>query len=283
MFYESNFMSKDCFWFGVVVLGMAMPTFTPARAADGVLGTVPSGSPHVRELEADRPDATESPVTVDQGYFQVESSFFSFSTDKQGGTRVKTYTVAETNVKYGLLDNLDLQLVFSPYIKETTETAGVRTHVDDFSDIVMRLKYNFWGNDGGSTALGIMPFVKIPTQTDVSNGRWEGGLIVPFAWRAGERWGLGFQGEIDRVYNEDNHEMDWDFAHTAVLGFDLTERIGIYLEYLGVAGAHPYESYFSGGATYSLNDCIQLDAGTLVGLSDEAEDLTVFSGISFKF
>ena len=242
-----------------------------------------SAATALRELETDRPDATESPVTVDKGHFQLESSFFSFSRDDSAGVRMETWGVAESNIKYGVSDVIDLQFVFTPYVKETVTTGGTKTSVEDFSDITIRLKYNLWGNDEGSTAFGLMPVVKVPTQTGVSNGRWEGGLIAPFSWRAGERWGVGAQGQIDRVYDETNGDMDWEFSHTAVIGFDVTDRFGLYLEYLGVAGDRPYDSFFSGGVTFSLSEMIQLDAGTLVGLNREAEDVTLFSGISWKF
>ncbi len=238
----------------------------------------------LRDLETDRPDATESPVTVDKGHFQLESSFFSFNRDDVGGMRTETWGVAESNIKYGLSDVMDLQLVFTPYVRETVRTAGgAKSTVEDFSDLTIRLKYNLWGNDEGTTAFGLMPVVKVPTQTAVSNGRWEGGLIAPFSWRAGERWGLGLQGQLDRVYDEDDGDMDWEFSHTVVLGFDVTERFGFYIEYLGIAGDRPYDSIFSGGVTYGLSEFVQLDAGTLIGLNEEAEDTTLFTGISWKF
>ena len=237
----------------------------------------------LRELETDRPDATESPVTVDRGHFQLESSFFSFSRDDFGGTRTETWGLGESNIKYGLTDVMDLQFVFTPYVRETVRMGGTKTTAEDFSDLTIRLKYNLWGNDEGSTAFGLMPVVKVPTQTEVSNGRWEGGVVAPFSWRAGERWGVGLQGQIDRVYDENDGDMDWECSHTAVLGFDLTDRFGIYLEYLGVAGDRPYDSFFSGGMTYALSEMIQLDTGTLIGLNKEAEDMTFFTGISWKF
>ena len=237
----------------------------------------------IRELETDRPDATESPVTVDRGHFQLESAFFSYSRDDAGGIRREAWGVAESNIKYGLSDRMDLQLVFVPYVRETVTMGGGKTTVEDFSDLTIRLKYNLWGNDSGTTALGLMPVVKVPTQTKVSNGRWEGGVVAPFAWRGGERWGFGSQVQVDRVYDDNDRDMDWEVSHTAVVGLDLTEAFGVYIEYLGVAGDHPYHSFFSGGVTYGLSEMIQLDAGTLIGLNDEAEDLTFFTGISWKF
>ena len=237
----------------------------------------------MRELETDRPDATESPVTVDKGHFQLESSFFSFSRDDSGGIRTETWGIGESNIKYGLTDAMDLQLIFTPYVRETVSGGGRKTRVDDFSDLTIRLKQNVWGNDEGTTALGVMPVVKIPMQTAVSNGRWEGGVVVPFSWRAGERWGFGSQVEVDRVFDDGEGDMEWEISHTAVVGVDVTDRFGIYLEYLGVGGDDQYNSFFSGGMTFGLSRFVQLDAGTLIGLNEEAEDVTLFTGISWKF
>lgn len=236
-----------------------------------------------RELEGDRPDATESPISVDKGFFQVESSFFRYTRDRQGGTNSESWGIGESNIKHGITDNMDLQLIVAPYVRDETTTAGVKRVAEDVGDLTLRLKYNFWGNDEGQTAFGLMPVVKIPTQTTVSNGRWEGGLVAPFAWRGGERWGLGLQAEVNRIYSDVSGDMEWAFRHTAVVGIDVTDKAGIYLEYLGVESDAPYNSYFSSGVTYDLGEFLRLDAGTLVGLNSEAEDLTVFSGFTWKF
>lgn len=242
-----------------------------------------AGPASLRDLETDRPDATESPVTVDRGRFQYEASFVSFSRNDDVDTRTESLGIMESNIKYGLRDDTDVQLVFTPWTRETTETAGLKTTTEDFSDLTVRIKQNLWGNDDGPTAFALLPFVKIPTGTALSNEQWEGGVATPFSWRAGEDWGLGAQVQVDRVFDDVDGGMDWEFSHTLVLGFDLTEKAGVYLEYLGVAGDHPYNSYFSGGATFALDDYIQLDAGALIGLNEAADDLTVFSGISWKF
>ncbi|MBL6765492.1 MAG: transporter [Verrucomicrobiae bacterium] len=251
--------------------------------SSGWLSAAQMGEKVLRELETDRPDATESPVTVDRGRFQLESSFVTFTRDDRDGTRTESLGIMESNIKIGLRDDTDLQLIVTPYQKETSKTGGVETSAADISDLTLRLKHNLWGNDDGATAFGLLPFVKIPSGSAISNGEWEGGLALPFSWRAGERWGLGAQAQVDRVVDEGDGGKDWAFSHTLVLGIDLTSRVGVYLEYLGVAGDHPYNSFFSGGLTYALREHLQLDAGTLIGLNAEAEDLTVFTGFSWKF
>lgn len=227
----------------------------------------------LRDLAADRPDATESPVTVDKGRWQVEMSVVDYAKDFQ----FEAWTWAETNLKYGVTDSVDVQLVFSPFVEE--RAGGVRS--EGASDLTVRVKWNLWGNDEGKSAFALFPYVKIPTDTDVSNGRWEGGLILPFAYQINEKLGFGTQAEF--AYEWDGGEYDLEFLHTAVLGYSLTEKVGVYGEYLGVAGGHSYEAYASGGVAYAVTPLFQLDAGAIVGLNDAAEDLNVFTGFTVKF
>lgn len=235
-----------------------------------------------RELSADRPDTTESPISVEPGRFQVESSLWAYGRDRALGVETQTWTVAETNFKIGLTPCQDLQFVVRPYIRES-QRGLADSDAEGFGDVEVRWKWNFWGNDGGKTALGLMPFVSVPTQTAVSSGEWEGGAILTYAIDIAEGWGLGIQGEIDRVWDEDSRRHEWDFLHTVVLGRDVTESIGVYLEYIGVTGAHPYEASLSGGVTWGIGSNLQLDLGGVYGLNDAAEDYSVFQGITYRF
>ncbi|WP_367873437.1 transporter [Luteolibacter sp. Populi] len=235
-----------------------------------------------RELSPDRPDTTESPITVEPGGFQVESSFWAYARDKSGGIETQTWTLAETNFKIGLNSCQDLQFVVRPYIRES-QRGLADSDAEGFGDVEVRWKWNLWGNDGGSSALGLMPFVSVPTHTAVSSGEWEGGTILTYSHDLAAGWGLGVQGEVDRVWDEDSHRHEWDFLHTLVLGHDLGDSAGFYVEYIGVTGAHPYEASMSAGITWALGPDVQLDIGGVAGLNDAAEDYSVFQGITFRF
>jgi hypothetical protein len=236
-----------------------------------------------REMATDRPDTTESPVSVEAGRVQIESSLWGFARDEDDGVTVETWTWGESNVKLGVADNQDIQFVIRPWIVDSVKTAGMEERAEGFGDIEVRYKYNLWGNDGGTTAMALMPFVSIPTQTEVSTGEWEGGLIVPFSIELCDGIGLGLMGEIDRVWDDAGHDHDWEFLHSAVVGFDLTATVGVYLEYIGIAGEGDYQALASGGFTWGQMENLQWDIGFTAGLTEAAEDFSVFQGVSFRF
>src|SRR3712207_1476254 len=75
----------------------------------------------MREMSTDRPDTTESAYTVDAGHVQFELSFFDYARNDDAGVRVESLAVLPSNVKVGLLNNVDVQFVFTPYLREDTD------------------------------------------------------------------------------------------------------------------------------------------------------------------
>jgi len=243
----------------------------------------PTPRDQMRDLSPDRPDATESPYTVDAGHIQLEMSFLEFSREDEG-TRTDTYVYAPFNLKIGLLNNADLQLLFDPYVRVQDRAAD---DAAGHGDLTLRFKANLWGNDSGDTAFGIMPFVKLPTgDRDVSNGNAEPGIILAFGASLPGEFNLGLMAEFDAVRNAADDGFDLEFVHTATVSRAVLGALGAFVEYVGVASSDSgsdYRASFSTGLTFALSDDVVLDAGAVLGLTDAAEDIRLFSGITVRF
>lgn len=257
-----------------------------------VIGTLMVCSPaHAeRELTTDRPDATESPFTVEPGRYQIEASFAAYERDRHNperdDTRVTVWNIAPVNVRIGLTPSSEIQVVVDNYIDAEVEqpSTGVRERLRGFGDVTLRYKHNFWGNDEGTTALGIMPFVKLPTNTDdLGNDSVEGGVIVPFASDLPGGWGFGAMTEVDLIRNDadDGYETVW--LNTATVGHDLTEQLAGFLELTLEVGPGKPAATFNTGLTYAVSADVQLDCGANLGLTRAAPDLGVFVGCSTRF
>lgn len=238
----------------------------------------------MRDLSTDRPDVTESPRTVDAGHFQLEMSFIEFVRENDAED-VEEFTVLPFNFKVGVLNNVDVQLVYDPYVRREFDES------DDASgngNAQVRTKINLWGNDEGGTALAVMPFIQLPVaddEIDDSDDHLEGGIIVPFSVDLTERATLSVMGELDFLNNPDEDEYDVELVHTASLGVGVTETLGAYFEYVGIVpfdDADDYAATVGTGATLQLSENVQLDAGVYVGLTEEAEDFRALTGISVR-
>jgi hypothetical protein len=247
----------------------------------------------MREMSTDRPDLTESPYTVDAGHVQLEWDFINFSRDLHqpdgGGDRVDTYAVMPVNVKLGLLHNLDLQVVVEPFVVERTDPDGAAgiTEKKGFGDITVRLKMNLWGNDGGNTAFGVMPFVKIPTnQDDLGNNAVEGGLILPLSVALPAGWTMGAMTEFDFNENDEDDGYRVDFVNSITFGHGIAGELAGYVEFFTVVSTDDTSDWTGSlgiGFTYGLSDDVQLDAGINIGLTRAADDYNPFAGMSVRF
>ena len=240
----------------------------------------------MREMSTDRPDVTESSKTVDAGHVQVELSFGDYVRDEQDGVKSETSTVLPFNVKLGLTNNIDLQLVVDPYVHQRTRSDTARETNDGFGDTQLRLKVNLWGNDGGPTALAVMPFVLFPTSgDDLGADRVQGGLIFPYSAELPPEFNLGLMAEFDLVRDDENESYAFEFLHTVNLNRTIVGDLGGYVEYIGIAPVDTgggYLAFIGVGLTYGLSEDVQLDFGTNFGISDHADDFQVFAGLSFR-
>lgn len=252
----------------------------------GVIALVAAGQGNaqdrLRPLAADRPDATESPQTVDRGHWQFETSILGYAQDRSAGETRRRYEVFNTNLKYGVSDSVDLHLVVSPYVREEVEAQGVTDSRSTHGDIELRSKINLWGNDGGESAMALLPYVKIPSGA-LSNDKTEGGLIVTYGTELGG-FEVGLQGQADYLYDESKDQMGWAGSHTAVLGYELSSQVGGYIEYIGErdleAGYIPYASF---GFTYQSDANRQWDAGSKVALDKQGQDFEIFMGFTQRY
>src|SRR2546426_7625045 len=255
----------------------------------------PPPPPYLREMNTDRPDKTESPYTVDAGHFQMELDWVNFTRErrKEGGvtTRTETWAIAPINLKAGLCNSADLQLVLESYTETRNRTQGGgaagETTQRGFGDITARLKYNFWGNDGGPTAAGVMAFVKLPTNQDrLGNNSVEGGVILPLAVELPLGFGLGLMTEVDFRRTDRRDRYHQEFSNSITLGHSLVGDLGCYLEFfsqVSTESGSEWEGSVDLGFTYGLTQNTQFDAGVNIGVTKGAADLNPFVGFSWRY
>jgi hypothetical protein len=257
---------------GVVVAMLALPDSSaagnPAPDKSGYHLFNPTPRAQMREMRTDRPDTTESAYTVDAGHVQIEWTLAGFT--RNAGE--KSFVFADTNFKIGLTNWLDFQVIAPVYTR-------VRNGPEGFGDITLRAKANLWGNDSGTTALALMPFIKFPTASDgLGNDAVEGGIIIPFAAELPAGWGFGAMVEVDFLDDATEYVGSVTFGH-AIAG-----ELSGYIECVGVFGGDEgCAVYLDLGLTFALNENVQLDAGVNIGLNDAAEDFAPFVGLSVRF
>lgn len=246
----------------------------------------------MREMSPDRPDRTEGPNTIDAGHLQLEIDFINLTRnrDTNDGANTKTwaYDIAPVNIRVGLRNSLELSVVVETYKYSRTRDydAGAREKKNGFGDITTSLKYNFWGNDGGQTALAVIPFVKIPANNDLGNDSVEGGVIVPLVVDLGAGWSAGVMTEIDIISDEAGSGYHPEYVNSIVFGKSVTGKLGVYTELFTSKSAEngaDWANTFDLGMTYGMSENVVFDIGVNLGVTDAADDMNSFAGFSYRF
>lgn len=271
----------------------------PAKAEDefppdksGYTLSNPTPNRWVRELSADRPDKTDCPFTVDAGHVQIEMDFANLTHSRPAtdlGTADRTtFEVAPLNAKIGLLNNLDFQLVCTPYRWERTESrdTGTVARASGFAGITPRFKVNLIGNDGGFFALALIPFVEVPLSSGSLDDRSvEGGLGIPYALDV-PGWDIGFQTTFHANRDALGTNYHVEFDNSVSIGHTIVGKLSASAEFfISVSTERNAGDVGTVDAwlTYQVSKNWRLDGGVYIGVTPAADDWHAFVGTTCRF
>jgi hypothetical protein len=258
----------------------------PDKSGYNLFNPVPENL--MRELSPDRPDVTESAYTVDAGHYQLEMDFVNYTYNKTDGTTTKALDVGDFNIKAGLLNNVDVQLVYDNYLNVHTEGSSVKSITQSgFGDFTTRLKVNVWGDDGGQTAFALLPYVKFPTRTDnLGNNAVEGGVIFPLAVSLPYDFDLSLETAVSLMKNDDNGGYHEEFIASASVDHQIVGKLSGFVEFVGNFITESHASWMGmvdTGLEYLVTKNIQLDCDCYFGVTRAADNFDPFVGITVRF
>jgi hypothetical protein len=248
-----------------------------------LVALVPPAGATDRPLSTDRPDRTESPYSVPKGWMQFEADVVSHGRIEGIDESVTGTSVCAFNAKYGVTPRLDLQLLFTPWLRVRSEQTGLPTTEDSGTGQVgLRAKFNVTGNDNGRSAMAVLPFAFVPTRGDaiIDNTTW--GMVAPVAIGLGGDRAMSAMLGFTRVEND----KTWLISSLALgspIAGDLAGFIEMYVSRAGFETEALDDATVDVGLTFAPGPDWQLDAGLYRGLTDNTEDWRVFLGASARF
>jgi hypothetical protein len=251
----------------------------------------PTPEDKMRDFNTDRPTKSNVPYTVDAGHFQYEGDFFFHGFDNSStlDSNISSWIVGNPTLKLGLLNNVDLEVSFSAYnsIQTNTRSTGASNTVNGFGDVFTRLKVNLWGNDGGTTAMALIPYVKIPTAPQGIGNRFaEGGLIAPLAIALPGGFNSIVMGELDYLKNPNDDGYHANFPALINVNHKIGESVTAYAEIYANWSTHRdvqdiYTLDFA--LAWSPHPNFQLDLGINIGLVPAAAPYQLYAGVAQRF
>jgi hypothetical protein len=241
----------------------------------GVLASTIQLASQEREEEpliSDRPDFTESAVSVPVGLWQLETGYsLSRRADET------THTLGEMLVRFGVLPRAELR--FGLNSVAIVDRPG--ENASGLEDVSLGFKAELVdAQDGGDLPdLALLASASFPTGAeDIGSEDVEPNLTLAAEWDLAPRLALG--SNLGWRYPTDEEGRFSDFLASVSLGFGATEVLGVYFEYFGTfpgGEERASENFLNAGLTLARDANLQLDGRIGVGL--DGPEPAYFTGI----
>ncbi len=251
----------------------------------------PTPDGQMRDFCTDRPTKSNLPCTVDAGHFQYEADVFNWTYNHTGNITRNTYLYTNPTFKLGLTNRSDIEFNISPLEEVNTHDKSAHTSTDltGAGDLYARFKYNLIGNDGGNTAITLLPYVKIPTaEPGIGNKQVEGGIIIPVSFALPQKFSLLFDPEADFFKNSSDRGYHNNYQILANISHSLfIDSVTGYAELWSDANNDPAgastQASFDVAVSWVMQPNLQFDTGTNIGLNNKTPCLQSYAGISQRF
>jgi len=276
--------------------GAPTPPAAPPSAANAGAPTKPDdrtapvkldlSAPPVLIISTDRPGFSAGTGIVPQGHPQLENGF-TYTTDEQEGVRTHTEVGPQMLLRVGLIEDLlEFRAGWSGYQwVQTRGDDGATDSTDGWTDVFLGAKLRLLEQDGwiprlallGQTTIGggeepiatqeIEPLVGLLWSYDLGSGHSVlGNANIAWPTTGGERF---TQGQVSVAF--------W---------FPIVDKVNGFVEtYVLFPNSLDNDAawYADFGATWLIQDRVQLDASIGVGLNREANDSYASVGVSVLF
>src|SRR5690349_17862161 len=256
----------------------------PVRALNAIatlamLGCASAAALH-EPLVSDRPDFTESTITVKPGIVQLEGghTFERVSSEK-------TNTTGELLLRIGVARRVELRIEPGSY----TKVASPGDDESGWEDGAVGTKVSVYAKPNDKPS--IVPDVSLLAATSVPTGgrafrqrRLQPEAKLASAWTLTDRVDLSTNLVVSRPVDENGRFTE--LAASASFGFDLTSRLGAFAEVFGFAPQRDNvgrTQYVDTGFTFGLTPNFQLDARGGLGMNGAAPDYFVGVGLARRW
>ncbi len=224
-------------------------------------------------LVTDRPDFTESAVTVPAGLIQLEGGY-TFS--QAAGERSRT--LGELLLRIGTGANSEARIEIGSYsvIRGATRSSG---WTDGSIGFKLQLAHASEVRSAAHPDLALIGSISLPTgATSMRSDRLQPTFKLCSAWELSEKTGLS--ANLIWSYQQGTGGSFSQFGGSISAAHSLNERMGVYLEYFGFLPSDrggPNQNFVDVGITYLVTPNLQYDARLGRGMNSASNEF--FAGV----
>lgn len=222
------------------------------------------------QIITDRPDQTESPITVPYKSLQIETgSQLMYQTS--GDLTTRELLIPTTLLRLGVASGFELRLL--------TQYQSVRAFdktTNSIPDIEIGAKVWLAGGTESKTNIGLISHLAVPSSNTSTS---EDGYGISLILSVDHELGNGLSFAYNLGYNS-KAAVDGALTYTAALGWGLTDKLNVYVEPYGTYnGLEGLVVNADAGFAYLINDRLQYDFSFGIGISNRMNYLS--TGVSW--
>ena len=232
-------------------------------------------------LVTDRPDMTESSLTVPIRTLQLETGIF-YEFDKVKNTKPsienQNLNLATTLIRYGLTKSFELRLG-SEYSRQKMIRGNNENVKSGMNGLVVGSKLFLMSEQNllPESAL-IVEFTTPVGNEDIAPEKTETKILLAMSHTLSDAAGLGYNLGYEKTANG----LD-GLIYSIALGMGLTPNIGVFGEIFGDKFSNSSANLmFDGGITYLLKPNLQFDTSLGLAFTDDAPDWFVNFGFVLR-
>lgn len=223
------------------------------------------GSIHA-QIVTDRPDQTESSLTVPQGSLQLESGILiNYEGEVNNTTR---QLLLPTNLfRYGITKRVELRL-----LNQFESVKSDHNYYQGISDLEIGTKIQLFSRSTSSTDIAFLSHLVVPTGTRSISSNTLGSVNkLCISHDLSEDLSIGYNLGYN-YFGQDIGDLTYSFS----LAVSINDRVGIYAEPYGeLLNMKTFISNFDGGFTYLMNDNLQFDFSFGTGINHHMNYISV--------
>jgi hypothetical protein len=222
-------------------------------------------------IDTDRPHQTDTPHVVAAGHYQFESAPAELqlggTVGTRGGNRDSHVVFFDDNYKFGLVSNVDVQLLFTHASYDPAERMFAPP-----GPLGLRAKLNVVKERGWVPAITLVPWVFLPV---APSEVLRAGPYVFWGWELGERFELEMNAGV--LFGA-SPKPPAAVVLASALTFKPAETFGVFVD---IYTTGP-DAALGTGMLWAFTRDMQVDLGTYIGVHGNEPVATPFVGFSVR-
>jgi len=224
-------------------------------------------------IDTDRPDQTESPVTINKKWIQIEHGF-----NVERDNQISIFG-SSTLFRYGLLKNVELRLETDFIHTPSTNFSPATT---ELQPIALGTKISLWEEKKWIPKTSLLIHAGIPflAARSFKNFNAQPGIILAFQNNLSQTISWGYNACVEW----DGENSSPNYIYTFSNGINLSKKLYGFLEVFGSVNKTDVPQHnFDAGFSLLINNNCKIDISSVAGLTKSAPDWSIAIGASVRF